>query len=275
MSNEAINWALTRSIKHSTAKFVLVVMANCADEETWEAWPSVAHLAEATSQDRKTVLENVKRLIAAGLISDTRARKGGTKQVIVYRLNKSENGTVKETQKRTSTESGTVPDFPPNSPVIPYKESQNSLETVPKTGHGTLNEPSTEPKGTPKKKAGLSVTLPSWLDLDSWESWVEYRKSIKAALSPKAATLCIAKLELLREQGSDPKRVIEQSIMSGKWTGLFPIKADFGINGQGNRNVNEKFNFGHLDRSGDIRAAEESARRHGITALENEMDHEL
>lgn len=162
VSNEAITWALSQPVKHSSAKFVLVVMANHADA-VMKCWPSVSAICAQTAQDRKTVLENIRRLREAGFIEDTGARKGSTGQVIVYRLkdaengtvdnaqpvdatqdNKPENGTVKESQKRNSTENGTVPFFPSNSPVFPYKQSQISLETVPKTGHGTLMEPSKE-----------------------------------------------------------------------------------------------------------------------------------
>lgn len=225
MSNEAINWALTLPVKHSTAKFVLVVLANCADGDTWKAWPSVAHLSEATGQDRKTVIENIKRLIAMGHIHDTGERKGATGQVPIYQLNNAGNGTVKESQKRNSTENGTVPEFPINSTEIPYKESRFSLVTVPKTGHGTQKNHK-EPK-EPKRPGGLNVTLPAWLPEQTWADWVEYRKSIKAALSPAAAKLCIAKLDLLRGQGSDPVTVVENSIMSGKWTGFYALKTDF------------------------------------------------
>lgn len=230
MSNEAINWALTQPIKHSTAKFVLVVMANCADGETWEAWPSVAHLAESTGQDRKTVLENIKRLLAMGYIADSGMRKGSTKQVIVYRLNSPEIGATQESQKRNSTVSGTVPNFPGNSPVFPHEESRNSSETVPKTGHGTqrnhqgtVKEPKKEVQA--KRRVG-DMPLPDWLPADAWASWVDYRSGIKAPLTAHAADLCIAKLDLLRIQGSDPRQVIDQSVMSGKWTGLFPIKRE-------------------------------------------------
>lgn len=153
MSNEAINWALTRQIKHSAAKFVLVVMANHADGDTWEAWPSIASLADATGQDRKTVMAGIKRLIELGFISDTGTRKGSTKQVPIYKLNETEIGTVKESQKRDSTKNGTVPEFPSNSTVFPHEQYQNSLVTVPKTGHGTINKPSIEPKENPKTSA--------------------------------------------------------------------------------------------------------------------------
>ena len=226
MSNEAINWALALPIKHSTAKFVLVVMANCADTESWQAWPSVAHLSEATGQDRKTVIENIKRLIAMGHIHDTGSRKGATGQVPIYQLNSSKIGTVEDSQNRNSSENGTVPEFPINSTEIPYKESRFSLVTVPKTGHGTQKNHK-EKIDTSKPKGQLNVTLPDWLPADTWQNWVEYRKGIKAALSPHSAKLCIAKLGLLREQGSDPCEVINNSIMSGKWTGLFAVKDGF------------------------------------------------
>lgn len=258
MSNEAINWALGTSVKHSSAKFVLVVMANCADAQ-WFAWPSVAHISESTGQDRKTVLENIKRLIACGVIEDTGVRKGTTKQVPVYRLKSSENGTVQEYQNRDSTENGTVPKFPSNSTEIPVKQSQISLETVPKTGHGTQKEPSEEPKGT-NKRGKLNVTLPDWLPVDAWESWIAHRKSIKAAMSPQAAKLCIEKLDVLRGEGNDPRGVIDQAVMNG-WRGLFPIKRDTLSQAAAKP---DKFHLSGVDRSGDNAVAEASRRKHGI-----------
>ncbi len=86
MSVEAITWALRQDIPRSSAKFVLVVLANCASGDTFVAWPSAAYLSDATSQDRKTVLANLKKLAASGFIEDTGKRKGVTRQVPVYRL---------------------------------------------------------------------------------------------------------------------------------------------------------------------------------------------
>jgi hypothetical protein len=197
VSNEAITWALTRPIKHSTAKFVLVVMANCADTDR-VAWPSVAHLTESTGQDRKTVLENVKRLIVMGYIEDTGERKGVTRQVIVYRLKDAEIGTLnkiptkgkrtpKQSQKRDSTENGTVPNFPDKSPVIPVEQSQISAETVPKTGHGNQIEPSIEPSGKPNKLespepkySAIDELLAVGVDRQVAKDWLRIRKGKKA-----------------------------------------------------------------------------------------------
>jgi hypothetical protein len=199
MSNEAINWALSTPIKHSTAKFVLVVMANCADQDRI-AWPSVAHLTESTGQDRKTVLENIKRLVVMGYIEDTGKRKGITKQVIVYRLKDTENGTVndadsskategKQAQKRNHSENGTVPKFPANSTVFPAEQSQISAETGPKTGHGTIKEPSSESSGkqkkreqsAPKETTSFDVLLESGVDESTAKDWLKHRKAKRAS----------------------------------------------------------------------------------------------
>jgi DNA-binding transcriptional MocR family regulator len=173
MSIDAITWALTQPIKHSTAKFVLVALANCADGQDLTAWPSTAYLAEATGQDRKTVQANMNRLRELGYIEDTGDRKGFTKQVIVYRLKEPENGQVKQSQKRNSSENGTHPKKDIKRPVFPHKEAQISPETGPKTVHGTVNEPSMNRQGTvnkePEKKSriipadfGISDRVEKW-----------------------------------------------------------------------------------------------------------------
>ena len=164
MSVEAITWALAQRVDRSTAKFVLVAMANCANSDM-PCWPSMQYLADATCQDRKTVLENIKRLKAAGFISDTDERKGRTGQVAVYILSGTENGTVKESQKRNRTEIGTVS----KSPVFPVKESRFSAPTVPKTGHGTVMEPSMNQKKEKRPPVGARLShdwLPSDADVD-------------------------------------------------------------------------------------------------------------
>lgn len=160
MSVEAISWALQQDVKQSSAKFVLVALANCANGTEFLAWPSVAYLVDATSQDRKTVTANLNRLKEAGYIEDTGERRGNTKQVIVYRLKTPENGPVKDTQKRNSTENGTVPKLDAKRPVFPHKEAQISRETGPKTDHGTVKEPIRNRKGTEKESRRRATPIP-------------------------------------------------------------------------------------------------------------------
>lgn len=170
MSVEAITWALRQPITHSSAKFVLVVLANCASAEKAQAWPSVAYLSTATGQDRKTVMNNLQRLQEWGLIEDTGKRVGDTKQIVVYKLICGPDlfatpaETVPKTgqsQKRDSTENGTVPLSTGNSTVFPAKSTEN----------GTRNRQ--EPKGTkegePRAPSGTRLPL-------DWQPSAEDRK---------------------------------------------------------------------------------------------------
>lgn len=255
MSNEAITWALAQPVKHSSAKFVLVVMANRADGDM-VCWPSMADVCKQTSQDRKTVQENIRRLREAGFIEDTGTRKGSTKQVIVYRLktpkngpvegaldasndedNDTENGSVKEAQKRNTSENGTGPNFPHKRPEIPGKEAQISRETGPKTGHGTIKEPSMEPSG---KHQG--VELPAWLPESDWNRFCAYRlKASGKKWTLDAELLNLKKLTRLRDEGQDPVAVINESIANG-WSGLFGIKQQARASPPGRSPQRENFN---------------------------------
>lgn len=85
MSIEAISWVLKQEVARSSEKFVLLCLANYADDRGY-CYPSVARLEEDTSQDRKTILASLKRLVEYGLLRDTTRRVGTTRQVVVYQL---------------------------------------------------------------------------------------------------------------------------------------------------------------------------------------------
>jgi hypothetical protein len=242
-----MSWAMSQPVDKSSAKFVLVAMANCVNGDGREmlCWPSTQHLADATAQDRKTVLDNMRRLRDAGFIEDTKERKGATGQIAVYRLKTPEIGTVKSvapTPARapepisSSTKSGTVdpaeskaetvPNFPINSPGFPYEQSRISLLTVPKTGHGTSKEPVRNKEGTRKRAAPFdagSVDLPEWLERDCWQRWVKDRKARNKPITEDAARLQIAKLAGYEREGFPACEVIDHSIASS-YQGLFPPK---------------------------------------------------
>ena len=179
MSFEAVAWALQQPIKQSSAKFVLVAIAYCADAADGFAWPSIAYLCDATSQDRKTVIANLKRLLETGFLKDSGVRKGITKSVVVYQICSAENGTTKKSQFRDCSVNEAVPDFPSSSTVFPHKQSQISVEAVPKTGHGTVNNS----QGTVKeKKTALLPHLAPQLVAD----FLEIRKAKKLPLTQTA-----------------------------------------------------------------------------------------
>lgn len=165
MSIEAVTWALRQPIKQSSAKFVLVALANCASAESGIAFPSVAYLASATSQDRKTVLANLQRLVEWGQIEDTGKRTGATKQIVVYRVlcgadlftEPAISMSAERYQNRNSSENGTVPKTEGKSPVFPVKS--------PKNGTRNRQEPSENRQSLARRSASRFS-----------EFWAEYPK---------------------------------------------------------------------------------------------------
>ena len=156
MSIEAVAWALSQPVEHSSAKFVLVVLANHADSDGI-CWPSIQSISDSTAQDRKTVIANLKRLVEMGWITDTGMRKGTTNQVPVYRLNSTKNGTVEQSQKREPYKAETVPFFPMNSTVFPWKQSQKR-DTEPSVNRQQNHQGKKRQRGTSPR---LSIGNPS------------------------------------------------------------------------------------------------------------------
>lgn len=75
MSVRCITWAWSvQTVDSSASKLVLLALADHANDENFECWPSLNHLANKCSVDRTTVARCLKRLELAGLIE----RKTGT-----------------------------------------------------------------------------------------------------------------------------------------------------------------------------------------------------
>jgi len=85
MSIHAISWVMKLDVARSSEKFLLVCLANYADE-SGIAYPSITTLCRDTAQDRKTIMSNLLRLIDVGLLEDTGRRVGDTGSIPVYRL---------------------------------------------------------------------------------------------------------------------------------------------------------------------------------------------
>jgi pyocin large subunit-like protein len=114
-----MRWAMSQPVAKSSAKFVLVAMADCvnADGATMVCWPSVRHLADMTGQDIKTVEAGMRRLREQGFIVDTKERRGETGQVIVYRLNTPKTGAVSGPHSGASNTPGIRDPLQTNTPA--------------------------------------------------------------------------------------------------------------------------------------------------------------
>lgn len=76
MSNEAINWAYQQEGIGAGAKFVLVALADYADQD-WSCYPSQERLASMTEQGVRTVRRHLADLEALGLIRREQRRVDG------------------------------------------------------------------------------------------------------------------------------------------------------------------------------------------------------
>lgn len=151
-----MTWAFAQPLKPSSLKFLLVALADNADDEG-RAFPSVEMLSAKTSQNRKTVIGGLDELEKLGLATDTGSRVGKTKQVKVYRLkrfieasNSTVNGIVEGTGN--SPVNGTVN----QSESIPKTEqfqNRNSTENISKGSRKRTSSPASSPLKLPSSSS--------------------------------------------------------------------------------------------------------------------------
>jgi hypothetical protein len=128
MSFITLNWALKLRLppRTSSAKALLIVLSYRAKRtplDRFECYPSIAYLADATGQNRKTIMSNLTKLQRWGLVSDTGRRMGKTRQVIVYRLHMRDGLSTGHPQKPQKTPE-TGPDMGANRPEISAQQIQ-------------------------------------------------------------------------------------------------------------------------------------------------------
>lgn len=211
MSVNALSWALSVQTLRSSTKFVLVALCNYANEHG-ECYPSAKQLAQDTCQDIKTIESNLRILRELGLIVDTGERKGSTKQVIVYRIVPGATELSTDDKTPPKTVALNTPVFPVNTPKFPVKHPQISLETPPKTGVGTIKEPSRNHQGINTRSKPAVAACPDDVSPDVWNDFSALRKQHNATLTDTA-------LKGLRREGQkagmDLQEVLEFCCQQG------------------------------------------------------------
>jgi DNA-binding transcriptional regulator YhcF (GntR family) len=136
MSIDATRWAWKQVIKPAAAKFVLLSMADRADENH-RCYPSIKRLSDDTCLNRKQVMKAIEVLIENGLIS---AKKESGK-VTIYTLigvqNRHENGDKTSTQSGTgtSTQMGTSTQIGTSTQSGTQTSTRSGTRPVPDRGH--------------------------------------------------------------------------------------------------------------------------------------------
>jgi len=74
------------------------------------------------------------------------------------------------------------------------------------------------------------MDLPTWLDEELWQAWIEYRRTeLKKPASETSQKITIRKLTKLKEKGYCPTLLIEKA-MEHEWRGIY-AHDDCKING--------------------------------------------
>lgn len=209
MSGAALAWALKQPVPMSSAKFVLVVMA---DQTTTDlAFMSLAALSEATAQDRKTVVASISRLIEWGLIEDTGERRGRTGQIPVYRLQLGAGLFDNEHHDPKQPKNGTVPKTVPvpktdgNSTVFPIEQSQKRY-TDPKL---TQHDPTHTPRGREAAAAAASEPAEIPLPPEPSSGALATRAMIEAGMPPSRVNPSHPELLRALEAGVTPAELAD------------------------------------------------------------------
>jgi hypothetical protein len=240
MSMAALRWA--RSVRGitGTQKLVLWALADMANDYG-EAWPSALAMADDCCLSDRAVRDALDALEACGLIAGERAVGRATRWCI--RLGKTPEPLAATTARPAGTPerrsalpaSRSTPRHPGTS-FLPTPEPasyppRNVVPTTPERGSDrTLKNPHTTPNRTPKARgrAEFVVAVPEWIPTDAWGAWCQHRTGLKrSGWTEAAAVRCIATLRTLRDEGHDPRAVIDQSIAGG-WTGLFALRGTAG-----------------------------------------------
>jgi hypothetical protein len=188
-------------------KLVLLALADQANDQGLQCWPSIPTIAHRSGQGERTV----HRVIASLEKKRHLTRNLRTGLSTQYHVHPCQNGTPAKMAPL------------PNATLTPAKMAPHPCQN----GTLTINEPletSIDAKASKRAREHKpQIIIPDWIPKAAWDGWTEMRKLKHSAPSPRALELAIGVLEKLRAKGHDPGEVLDQSTLNG-WKGLFPIK---------------------------------------------------
>lgn len=100
MSFQAMTWAVEQKVGSQSAKFLLLILANYADNSGM-CWPSQERLASDTEMTDRGIRKCLALLVEKGLVSfEERRGTGGVRKTNIYRLSLPERGSSCEADYR-------------------------------------------------------------------------------------------------------------------------------------------------------------------------------
>ncbi|MHB1282578.1 MAG: helix-turn-helix domain-containing protein [Metallibacterium scheffleri] len=197
---------------------VLSVILRHANSQTALAWPGVNRIAVAASLHRSNVMLAIKRLEAFGLVTVERGRGQSNRYRPTFTTSSADaTSSASTTSSADATSSASTTSSADATQLV----APALLELVAPARPEPLKS---EPRSEPRNKKGVPVELPAWLPSDIWQLWIADRKERGKPMTSRAQELGIKALSKLRDEGHDPKAVIDNAITRG-WQGLYPPPA--------------------------------------------------
>ena len=218
MSIDAYRWALKSRVGRSSAKMVLISLADRANENHI-CFPSIKRLEFDTELNRKTVITSLQYLEKIGLISIKKELGKGNFYTLVGVEDRHQN-TV---QDSTSTNIGTTPQTSTNLGTggvpIPVLDQSQFRDTEPK---GTQTKPLKNKKTEKVDFDAITCDLPKSINESAWREWARFRKNDKK----KPITLSAAQkqISVLSNYDFETQQEIIDSSISSDYQGLFAPK---------------------------------------------------
>lgn len=203
-----MNWALKQSTGSASAKVVLLILANRANE-VGICWPGYTSIGDQAELHRSTVIRHINHLEKNGFI---RVENRPKMQTNLYHL-QTDEVVAQCDQSQAATSSGQRLGSRTARPSLVAQRDQGSRTARPKP----KDKPKDKPKENPKAEN------PDWLNLEAWGEFVIHRSELNKPLTDLAAKKVWNKLEGL--SAADQQKAVDEAIEK-KWITVYPKPAE-------------------------------------------------
>lgn len=204
-------WSWRDSIRqsniHSTTKLVLYNLSIYMNEAGDGCFPSTKTQSNDTGLSERTICTHLQKACDSGFITKSVHGYSGQGWARNEYIASYPKGTEPNTKALNLMTKGTEPN------------DKKALKEV-QSNSPSLNTP----KNTP-------ISIPSFIDNNIWNDWVEYRNEIKKPLKPSIVKAQVKKFVQWHDEGYDVNEIINTTISNG-WTGLFEPKGKVNKNGK-------------------------------------------
>lgn len=162
MSRDCSKWCWDTEIKPATLKLTLLSLCDRADNDGYRCYPSIERIAKDTGLNKKTVQQNIKKLIDLGYVRDTGGRVGKMKRVRILQV----------------------------TPNVP----KSGIDNVPENGvindteNGLHNQSVESVSIITEDNADHSQLVHDSFHKAFWPTWSEAKKKCESGVGPKAET---------------------------------------------------------------------------------------